>query len=404
MRKRKYAVIAIVWLSALLLGGYAVPGASSIAADSQERTGVTAHEILIGSGLALTGKISGRGNGITNGAKAYIDYINDSGGVNGRRIKLVTCDDAYDPQKAIECFNSTLKDRCFAGCFFVGSATAVKYSRMADAAAFPMFGYTAGTPVLYENHPTQFILRASYEDEVDELVKQLWSHGFRKIALVYQNDAFGAAVRRSLLAQLQMHGAVPVVEASYTRLTGEVEDALKKIDASGAQAVVMGLASDGVKELALRRRQAKSKNLALSLSVQTDELLSTKEAAEGAVASEVVPSFDDSCEPAALYHKVMKKYVPSAPLSVSSYEGFINAMVLVEGLKRAGTDLTRSKFIAAMESMHDIDLGFGQRYTLRFTDKHHIGWLSNSVRLNIIRGGKLMPLTETVWKQISPGA
>jgi hypothetical protein len=130
--------------------------------------------------------------------------------------------------------------------------------------------------------------------------------------------------------------------------------------------------------------------------------LGTKEAAEGSIASEVVPSFDDICETAALFRKLMKKYAPQSPINITTYEGFINSIMLVEALKRAGADLTRSKFISAMESLHDTDLGLGPQYALRFTTRHHIGWLSNSVRLSIVRGGKLVPLTEAIWKQISP--
>src|ERR1700722_11099719 len=92
--------------------------------------GISETELKVGSCIALTGTLQERRHQIALGANTFISYLNDKGGVNGRKIKLTVCDDAYQPDKAIECFNNYLKNKVFIGAFFAGSAPISKYVRM----------------------------------------------------------------------------------------------------------------------------------------------------------------------------------------------------------------------------------------------------------------------------------
>src|SRR5215475_321787 len=189
-------------------------GICSLAAPSlaaQGTTGVTDKEIAIGSCSALEGPSHFLGTETINGATAYFDMINDSGGVEGRRLKLVAYDDSYDPAKTQACFDRLMSQKVFALAFFVGTPTAVKYVPMAEAAKIPLVGLFTGAQTLYTPLRHWIInVRASYFDEtraqVDGLRKTL---GYQKIGVIYPDDAFGATVLEGVKAALAKDGSQP---------------------------------------------------------------------------------------------------------------------------------------------------------------------------------------------------
>jgi branched-chain amino acid transport system substrate-binding protein len=122
--------------------------------------------------------------------------------------------------------------------------------------------------------------------------------------------------------------------------------------------------------------------------VGTEEFI--KEAgpdAEGMIITQVVPPYDRTDYPTvAAYRKYLAKYYPDTPPSFVSLEGFVDAMVLVEGLKRTGKDLTREKFITAIESIHDLNVGLGPRLILNYSASNHKGF--DNVYTTVVRAAK----------------
>jgi len=116
---------------------------------AQSTSGVTDNEILIGSCSALEGPSHFLGTETVTGAKAYFAMINEAGGVDGRKLKLVAYDDSYDPAKTEACFNRLMEQKVFALGFFVGTPTAVKYVPMAETNKIPLVGlfYRSANPV-----------------------------------------------------------------------------------------------------------------------------------------------------------------------------------------------------------------------------------------------------------------
>ncbi len=96
------------------------------------------------------------------------------------------------------------------------------------------------------------------------------------------------------------------------------------------------------------------------------------------------------------YRKALEKYYRDMPPSFVSLEGYVDAMVLVEGLKRAGKDLTREKFISAIESIHDMNAGLGPKLILNYGPADHKGF--DSVYPTIVKGGQAVPLTD--WSSV----
>jgi branched-chain amino acid transport system substrate-binding protein len=362
--------------------------------------GVTDTEVTIGSCISLSGGLAARGHGITQGANTYFSYINDQGGVNGRKIKLVTSDDCYDPDKAIECFNAHLKDKVFAGAFFVGSAPVTKYVRMADTAKLPLMGFCTGTPVIYEFHASQFVLRPGYADEVQKAVEELHKRGIKKVAILYQDDAFGAAIRENVVRTLQAHQLTPVVQASYTRNTAAVENAIKTVKTAKPEAVVLGASSDALMSIIKEKNNQAWNALLVTLSVTDEYIAKMGKAADGIVVTQVVPPLDSHLAGVALYNKLRSKYYPASKPQVDSLEAFLNAMVLVEGLKRAGPELTREKFVAALESIHDLDLGVGPNFKVSFSPASHRGLSPRSIYFTVVKDGSFANMTDADWDRL----
>jgi branched-chain amino acid transport system substrate-binding protein len=372
-------------------------------AFGQTAPGVTENEILIGSCSALEGPSRFLGVETVTGAKAYFNLINEEGGVNGRKLKLISADDSYDPAKTQACFDHLMSEKVFALGFFVGTPTAVKYVPMADSAKIPLVGLFTGAQTLYVPLRHWIVnVRASYFDETREQVDGLWKAlGYKKIAVIYPEDAFGTAVLEGVKAALKQQGSEPVAIASYQRQTAQVGGAIDTVRGANPDAVVVVGPANTVAPI-LKQSHAKGwKPLFLTVSfVGTDELISEAgQDAESVVITQVVPPYYMTEQKSvALYRRSLNKYFPSEQPNFVSLEGFVDAMVMVEGLKRAGKDLTREGLIHAIESIHDHDLGLGPQLKLNYSAKEHKGF--DHVIPSVVRGGRAVPFTD--WSTAAP--
>jgi branched-chain amino acid transport system substrate-binding protein len=376
---------------------------ASLPARAQGTVGVNEREILIGSCSALEGPSHVLGTETVNGAKAYFDLINDAGGIDGRKLKLISYDDSYDPAKTEACFNRLMEQKVFALGFFVGTPTAVKYVPMAENAKIPLVGLFTGAQVLYMPLRHWIInVRASYFDETREQIDGLWGTlGYKKIGVIYPDDAFGAAVLEGVKTALKAHGADPVATGSYVRQTAQVGGAIDTVKAANPEAVVVVGPPNTVGPI-LKQSHAKGwKPLFLTVSfVGTDDLiLEAGSDAEGMVITQVVPPYYlTEFKTVALYRRTMAKYFPSVQPGFVSLEGFVDAMVLVEGLKRAGKDLTREGLIRGIESIHELEIGLGPQLKLDYSAKDHKGF--DHVIPTVVRGGRAVPFTD--WSTATP--
>jgi len=375
----------------------------STPSQAQNTPGVTDKEIVIGSCSALEGPSHFLGTETVAGAKAYFAMMNDAGGVDGRKLKLISYDDSYDPTKTEACFNRLLEQKVFALGFFVGTPTAVKYIPMAESNKIPLVGLFTGAQTLYVPLRHWVInVRASYFDETREQIDGLWGTlGYKKIGVIYPEDAFGAAVLEGVKAALKAHGAEPIAVASYQRQTAQVGGAIDTVKAANPEAVVVVGPSNTVAPI-LKQSHARSwKPLFLTVSfVGTDELIQEAGSdAEGMVITQVVPPYYlTEFKTVALYRRTLAKFFPTAQPNLVSLEGFVDAMVLVEGLKRAGKELTREGLIRGIESIHELDLGLGPQLKLDYGPKDHKGF--DHVLPTVIRGGRAVPFTD--WSTAAP--
>jgi len=368
----------------------------AISSAQVQTPGVTDDSILIGSCSALDGPTRFLGSETVLGATTYLHSINDQGGVFGRKVQLLAFDDGYDPDKAPACFKRMIKEGVFALGFFVGTPTAKVYVPMAQDEKIPVVGLFTGAQMLYEPLKRYIInVRASYYDETREQVDKLWDVNLRKIGVIYQDDAFGKTVLDGVRLALQKHNSAPLALGTFARNTMDVDEGLKSVMAARPQAVVVVGPYAPVAGIVKKAHAAGWRPQFLTVSfVGTEEFI--KEAgpdADGTIITQVVPPYDRTdYSTVELYRKYLTKYYPDHPPSFVSLEGFVDAMVLVEGLKRAGKDVTREKFISAIESIHSMNVGMGSKLLLDYSSTDHKGF--DNVYPTIVKSGQPVLLSD----------
>ena len=208
---------------------------------AQVTPGVTEKEIVIGSCAALEGPSRFLGRETVAGAEAYFRMVNEEGGVHGRKLKLISFDDNYDPEKAQGCWDKLMADKPFALGFFVGTPTAVKYVPLAEKNQIPIVGLFTGAQTLYTPLRHWVVnVRASYFDETRAQIDGLWKDlHYKKIGIIYPDDPFGSTVLAGVEAALTANGGSLVASASYQRQTNETSGAIDKVKAANPDAVIV---------------------------------------------------------------------------------------------------------------------------------------------------------------------
>jgi len=374
--------------------------AIAISSAPAQTPGVTDNSILIGSCSALDGPAHVLGRQTVLGASAYLHMINDEGGVFGRKIQLQAFDDSYDPDKAPACFKRMTKEGVFALGFFVGTPTAKVYVPLAQEEKIPVVGLFTGAQLLYEPLKHYVInVRASYYDETREQVDKLWDVNVHKVGVIYQDDAFGKAVLDGVKLALQRHNSTPTGLGTFARNSLDIDAGLKDVMAARPQAVVVVGPYAPVAAIVKKAHAVGWRPQFLTVSfVGTEEFIKEAGAdADGTIITQVMPPYDRTDYPTvALYRNSLAKYSPGEPPSFISFEGFVDAMVVVEGLKKTGKDLTRERFISAIESIHDMNFGLGPRLILNYSATDHKGF--DNVYPTVVKNGQ--PVLMTDWSNV----
>jgi branched-chain amino acid transport system substrate-binding protein len=322
------------------------------------------------------------------GTKAVFDQVNALGGVHGRKIELKTRDDKYEASIAAENTKKLIEeDKVFALVSYVGTPTTAAAMPIFTAAKVPLVGPFTGAESL-RNPVNRYIfnVRASYYDETEKIIEQLVSTGLKKIAVFYQNDAYGQAGLKGVEIAMTKRNMKIAALATVERNSVKVEDAVKRVGSVQPDAVVMISAYTSITEFVRQMKKAGSAAQFHNVSFVGSKALADALGKDGygVAISQVVPfPFSPTTSVVKEYQQVMKK-AGITDYNFSSLEGYIVGKVFVEGLKRAGKDLTREKFISAMEGMTSYDVG---DFIVGFSPTNHSG--SQFVELTLIgREGK----------------
>lgn len=345
--------------------------------------GVSDHALLIGQSAALTGPAQELGIEMRLGAQLYFDQVNASGGVHGRKITLLTLDDGYEPERAAANTRRLIhEDKVLALFGYVGTPTSQAALPIFTDAKVPFIGAFTGAQLLREPFNRYiFNVRASYFEETERIVEQLTTIAVNRIAVFYQNDAYGKAGLAGVEKALARRGLTPLVTSTVERNSVDVTAAVKAIDVPKPDAVIMITAYTSAAAFVKAMKHAGSTTQFHNVSFVGSKPLAKAlgEEGTGVAIAQVVPfPWSGTLAVTREYQAEMKKN-NHADLSFTSLEGYIAARVLVEGLKRAGRDLNREKLISGLESLANTDIG---GFSLNYSPTRHNG--SSLVDLTII--------------------
>lgn len=366
-------------LLALVFGLFALAGARA-------EVGVTPDGVLLGQSVVLSGPQAENGVNYTHGIKLYFDLINAAGGIHGRRIRIKTLDDGYDPKKTAANTQQLIDtEKVFALFGYTGTGSTLAALPLVQKAQVPLVAPFTGADMLRENTPRMlFVMRAGYRDELIRMVEQLVTTGVTNIAVAYQDDNFGKSVLKSAEEALDKF---KLKATAIGAIDGKTYDATKAVEAVVKHkpgAILMGTA--GQASVAFIRDYLKTGErpqfFGLSVMSATQLRKDLGPDSAGIAVAQVVPS------PWSSKYSVVKRYREALGKNSqqeahhAGLEGWIAAKMLTEAMKRAGKDLTREKLIAALEGLRNVDLG---DFVIDYSPARHAG--SSFVDLSIIRSG-----------------
>ena len=341
-------------VAAALAGAIALAPSYAVAAED----GVAADSITFGQAAVLEGPASALGQGMRAGILAAFDEVNARGGVHGRKLKLVSRDDGYEPDRAIAETKKLIdEDKVFALIGPVGTPTSAAAQPIATAAHVPFIGPFTGAGFLRNPKLENVInVRASYGAETEAWIKHLTEDlKVNKIAIFYQDDAFGRAGLDGVKAAMGKRGMELAAEATFERNTVAVKTALLTLKRAEPEAVVMVGPYKPCAEFIRLARKLAFNPVFVNISFVGASALAKDLGPDGkgVVVSQVVPfPWDTSLKVVADYQAAIK----GAPDFVS-LEGYLVGRLTIAALEKMGAAPTRDGLIKAIKDTGKFDIG-----------------------------------------------
>jgi branched-chain amino acid transport system substrate-binding protein len=326
------------------------------AAHAQQQ-GVSKNEIVVGSIQDLSGPIAGFGKQVRLGMMLRADEINEQGGINGRKIKLIVEDSAYDPKKAVLAAQKLVnQDKIFIMVGHIGTAQ--------NLAAMPVqfeknvinfFPVTAAREMYEPLHKLKYSFAATYYDQMRTVVPKLAKDkGAKKVCTMYQDDEFGLEVMRGAEAGLKAAGMELVEKTSYKRGATDFSSQVAKMKASGCDMVVLGtIIRETIGAIGESRKTGFNPIFIGSSAAYTDLIhkLGGK-AMDGLYATHTSqhPYLDEASQPIRFWANKYKTKFNDDPTVFSVY-GYAALDAFIAGAQKAGPNLTTDSFIKAMDTM-----------------------------------------------------
>ena len=356
MPKFRYVTAVTLSVMATFLWGPAEP----LAARAQP--GVEPDRIVFGQAAALTGPAASLGQDMRAGLLAAFGEVNRVGGVNGRKLKLVSLDDGYDPDRSVQATNKLIHDdKVFALIGAVGTPTSLASQPIAAEAGVPFIAAFTGAEFLRAPFkPNVVNVRASYFQETEAMVQHLIAdRGVRRIAILYQDDAFGRAGLEGVQRALDKRSMRLVAEGTFERNTTAIKSPLLVIRASNPEAVILVGPYEPCAAFIKLARSLGMTSLFLNTSFVGAGALAHELGAlgDGVFVTQVAPSpWDRSLPLVARYQDALSALATNPEFSFVSLEGYIAGRLVIAALERTPGQPTREKLLGAIFGQH-FDLG-----------------------------------------------
>ncbi len=349
----------IRWIiAALAIVG--VAGLLSVAQDSAV-PGVSDTEIKIGGFIAQSGPVAGIGIPVAHGAEAWYNWVNDVfGGVHGRKIKFIVCDDGFDPARAVACYKRLVEEeQVFAIVHPLGTITIAAVFQDMIASGIPVVSPHANATFLsIPTQPNIFAIQPNNVTFATVLARYaIQDLQAQKIAVVYSDDAFGAELKDAFIAELANNGLEPVTTLAHATAETDFSSLVLRLRQADPEVVALltylqptAAIIRAAADIGLRPRW-------MATNTATDPALFQLVGDPALVDGLIAPGFavDPSIDTLATveFRHVLSQYFPDEVPGGFSLIAYVGAKLVTEGLIRAGQDLTRQKFIDALNTITD---------------------------------------------------
>ena len=386
---------------AAALATFATLSLSATLAQAQNAPpqGVSATEITLGSIQDLSGPIAGFGKQSRLGMMLAVDEINEQGGINGRKLKLIVEDSAYDPKKAVLAAQKLVnQDKIFMMLGHLGTAQ--------NMAAMPVqfeknvinfFPITAAREMYEPFHKLKYSFAATYFDQMRNAVpKMVKDKGAKKVCTMYQDDDFGLEVLRGGEAGLKTLGMEFVEKTSYKRGATDFSSQVSKMQAAGCDLIVLGtIIRETIGAIGTAKKSGYNPTFLASSAGYTDLIHKLGGAAmNGLYATMTVqnPYLDEASKPIQFWAAKYKTKFNEDPTVFSVY-GYTIVDTFAKAATKAGKGLSTESFIKAMDTMTIPTDMFGSA-PATFTATKRLG--SDASRLSQITDGKWKVISEYI--------
>lgn len=352
------------WLKGTAFAAMLVFGAVSLLdVAAHAEPGVFDDRIVFGQSAAFEGPAAALGLGMREGILASFNEANATGGVNGRRLELVSYDDGYEPEKAIANTKRLIDENgVFALVGEVGTPTSNAAQPITTEAGVPFIGPFTGAAFLRNPSLGNVInIRGSYDQETEAWIEHLTTDlGVSRIAILYQDDTFGRAGLSGVSKAMERRGMKLVAEGTFERNTTAVKTALLAIRKGDPEAVVMIGTYKPCAEFIKLARRLKLNAVFVNISFVGANALAKELGGDGkgVVVTQVVPFPGDMSLPlVARYQKAIKAANPDAQIGFVSLEGYMVGRLVIEALGKVNGPVTRVGLLSTIKEVGTFDLG-----------------------------------------------
>ena len=382
--KRKIAAAAALALAAGLAGA------------QNSNQGVSKDEIVLGSIQDLSGPLAGFGKQVRLGMMLRVDEINEQGGINGRKVRLIVEDSGYDPRKAVLAAQKLVnQDKIFAMVAHIGTAQNMAAMPVQFQKNVPNFYPVTAAREMYEpHHRLKYAFAATYYDQIRVALPRLVKEkNAKKVCTIYQDDEFGLEVARGAEAGLKSVGMEFAEKTTFKRGATDFSSQVARMKAAGCDFVVLGtIIRETIGTIGESRKTGFSPTFLGSSAAYTDLIHKLGgPAMNGLYATMTVqhPYLDEASQPIRFWATKYKTKFSDDPTVFSVY-GYGAVDAFARAASKAGPQLNTDSFVKAMDSMVFPPDIFGSAEA-SFSPTKRLG--SNLARLSQIQDGK--------WKVIS---
>ena len=380
---------SVLWLILLFILPFPGKGLAEV--------GVTDTSVLVGCSNSFSGPLVYPGTQLVNyGLELYIKHINDQGGVHGRKILTKYYDDAYKPQNAVANTRRLVEqDGVFAILCSQGTSPVMATVKYLIEEKVPLLFPFQGAPITGKK--TIFTSYAPYPTQSQIVVTWLVKEkGFKRIGILYQDDKYGYTFRDPGKKVLQSMGLDWAAAESYKRGVVDLSAQIAKLKKANLDACLLVCTpKPGAAALREAHKQGWEKTKLVSSGPLTDEkfIILSGGVGEGVWGLSLWPDPVNSKAPAVEeYRKMLKKFAPDNKPNRYSLFGYFYAKLFVEGLKRAGKNLTRESYIAALEGMKNWENGIIP--AVSFSETDHLA--QDSGFMVEVKGNVFRPISDWI--------